>query len=205
MEITDFTSKYLSSFKDCLGKIETKLKNDGKPVIFSKGIEIGVDWIKEVQKSNNKIIFIGNGGSDTIASHQAIDFWNNGKVRAVTFNDSSLLTCISNDYGYEQVFSKPMEAFADNGDIAICISSSGSSKNIFLGAEQAVRQGCKVITLSGFSEDNHLRSLGDLNFYVPSFSYGFVEIIHLIICHCLLDAKLYCCDNKDIYFKNELL
>ena len=55
------------------------------------------------------MIFIGNGGSAAIASHQAVDYWKNGGMRAIAFNDASLLTCISNDFGYPQVFEKPIE------------------------------------------------------------------------------------------------
>ena len=78
--------------------------------------------------------------------------------------------------------------FADSGDILMAISSSGRSENILLGVEAAKRKGCKVITMSGFSPDTPLRSMGDLNFYVPSDSYGYVEITHLTLCHCILDA-----------------
>tara|TARA_Y100000588_G_C13419045_1_gene570784 strand:- start:133 stop:522 length:390 start_codon:yes stop_codon:yes gene_type:complete len=116
------------------------------------------------------------------------DFWKNGGIRSVAFNDSSLLTCISNDYGYKHVFEKPIEMFADPGDVLLAVSSSGKSENILKGVEAALMKECHVLTFSGFSNDNPLRSLGDLNFYVPSDEYGPVEIIHLSICHCILDT-----------------
>ena len=78
--------------------------------------------------------------------------------------------------------------FADSGDILMAISSSGRSENILLAVEAAKGKGCKVITMSGFSPDTPLRLTGDLNFYVPSDSYGYVEITHLALCHCILDA-----------------
>ena len=116
-----------------------------------------------------------------------MDFWKNGGVRAIAFNDSSLLTCISNDYGYEHVFEKPVEMFVDPSDVLIAISSSGKSANILKAVEVAKSKGCFIITLSGFEANNPLRQQGHLNFYVPSKAYGFVEISHLIICHLFAD------------------
>ncbi|MBF0466414.1 MAG: SIS domain-containing protein [Nitrospirae bacterium] len=142
----------------------------------------------EPQERRRKVMFIGNGGSAAIASHMAIDFWKNGRIKATAFNDPSLLTCIANDYGYEFVFEKPIEMFADNGDVLIAISSSGNSKNILNGADMAVKKSCPVITLSGFKPDNPLRKKGGINFYVPSNVYGIVEVIHQYICHLILDT-----------------
>lgn len=109
-------------------------------------------------------------------------------MRAICFNDSSLLTCISNDFGYQYVFEKPIEMFAEKGDVLVAISSSGKSENILRGADAAKNKGCHVITMSGFKPDNPLRSRGELNFYVPSDSYGYVEITHLTLCHCVVDT-----------------
>ena len=137
-----------------------------------------------------KLIFIGNGGSAAIASHQALDYWKNGGLEAVAFNDSILLTCISNDYGYEQVFSEPILRFGKKGDLLIAISSSGQSPNILKAVDAAYRKGCGVVTLSGFEATNPLRSLGEANFYVPSRSYGIVEITHLTLLHSLLESHI---------------
>lgn len=155
---------------------------------LSDGLSVGMGLIVAQTSLGRKVIFIGNGGSAGIASHQAVDYWKNGGMRAVAFNDASLLTCIGNDFGYPHVFAKPIEMFADSGDILVAISSSGRSENILLGVEAAKGRGCKVITMSGFSSDTPLRLMGDLNFYVPSDSYGYVEITHLALCHCMLDA-----------------
>ena len=77
--------------------------------------------------------------------------------------------------------------FADQGDILIAISSSGNSENIINAVNSAYAKKCNVITLSGFSHKNKLRNLGYLNFYVPSESYGHVEIIHLSVLHSIID------------------
>jgi D-sedoheptulose 7-phosphate isomerase len=166
----------------------------------------GIDWCAQAMQkagaANKKVMIVGNGGSAGIASHLAVDIWKNGKVRCTAFNDSSLLTCISNDIGYHEVFSKPIEAFADQGDMLMAISSSGSSVNILNAVHAARAKGCSVVTFSGMAEDNPLKALGDINFFVPSYSYGFVEILHTAIIHNILDAKMYCMDNIDIYNKN---
>ncbi len=146
-----------------------------------------LSYIARVAREGRKIVFIGNGGSACIASHQAIDFWKNGRIKATAFNDAAMLTCLSNDFGYEYVFQKSIERFAEKGDILFAISSSGRSRNIINGVRAARDKGLKVITLSGFDRDNPLGGLGDINFYVPSHSYGIVEIAHLLICHSILD------------------
>lgn len=155
---------------------------------LSRGLSAGMDLIASQTSLKGKVVFIGNGGSAAIASHLAVDYWKNGGMRAIAFNDSSLLTCVSNDFGYPHVFAKPVEMFCDAGDILVAISSSGRSENILLAVNAAKVIGCTVITMSGFSGDNPLRLAGDLNFYVPSDSYGHVEIVHLAVCHCMLDA-----------------
>jgi len=152
------------------------------------GFERACDMVRRQADAGGKIISIGNGGSAAIASHTAIDFWKNGRIPAIAFNDGALLTCISNDFGYQHVFEKPIEVFARNEDILFAISSSGRSQNILRGVQAARSKGCSVITLSGFDVDNPLRSLGICNFYVPSHEYGLVEVVHQYICHCILDV-----------------
>ncbi|MEG4632403.1 SIS domain-containing protein [Microcoleus sp. AR_TQ3_B6] len=157
---------------------------------FSEAISQAAALVSQQSQLQKKVIFIGNGGSAAVASHQAIDYWRNGGFPAIAFNDGALLTCISNDFGYEQVFSKPIATFAQSGDIVFAISSSGQSANILAGARQAAKMGCYVITLSAFKPDNPLRQLGDINFFVPTMAYGFAEITHLCICHCILDGLM---------------
>jgi D-sedoheptulose 7-phosphate isomerase len=135
-----------------------------------------------------KLMFIGNGASASIASHMATDFWKNTNIRAVAFNDCALLTCMGNDYGYADVFAQPIRAFADPGDVLVAISSSGRSPNILAAVTAARDREARVITFSGFQPDNPLRLKGDVNFYVPAFCYGPVEVLHHAICHGILDA-----------------
>jgi D-sedoheptulose 7-phosphate isomerase len=76
---------------------------------------------------------------------------------------------------------------ASKGDLLISISSSGRSVNILQATQAAKKKSCFIITLSGFDSNNSLRRMGDINFYLKSHAYGYVEIGHLTICHCLLD------------------
>jgi D-sedoheptulose 7-phosphate isomerase len=142
---------------------------------------------RRAHAAGNKLIFVGNGGSAAIASHMATDYSKNGGVRSLALNDGSMLTCLGNDLGYDQVFAKQLELHARTGDLVVAISSSGRSANILNAVKAARAAGCSVITLSGFGADNPLRRLGDINFYLASDRYGFVEIGHLTICHAILD------------------
>jgi D-sedoheptulose 7-phosphate isomerase len=140
--------------------------------------------------AGNKIIFVGNGGSAGIASHLAIDFSKNGGMRSLAFNDAAALTCLGNDLGYENIFAAQLDFHARPGDLLIAISSSGMSPNILRAVASARAQDCGVVTLSGFSETNALRLLGDVNFYIRSDLYGFVEVGHMALCHAILDLDL---------------
>ena len=183
----DDTIRYFEDLAAVTRAVEATLK-DRTPVSLSLGLEEAIRIVTTRTADGRKVIFIGNGGSAAIASHQAVDYWKNGGMRAVAFNDSSLLTCISNDYGYQHVFEKPIERFADVGDVLIAISSSGKSENILRGCQAALTRGCDLITMSGFKPDNPLRLLGQVNFFAASSSYGHVEIAHLALCHCIVDT-----------------
>ncbi|MFH1767539.1 MAG: SIS domain-containing protein [Candidatus Omnitrophota bacterium] len=183
----EFTESYYKRLVELLNHVVVTKKEAGK-LDFYEGIEAAGNLIVTQANSGNKLMFIGNGASAAISSHMSTDFWKNGGIKAVAFNDSSLLTCVSNDYGYKHVFAKPIEMFSDKDDVILAISSSGKSENIINGVSSARSKGCHIITLSGFSQDNPLRDLGDINFYVPESSYGLVEVVHHSICHCILDC-----------------
>jgi len=181
------TPKFLVALGEMQSRIEA-FDRDGAALSCSDAMDRAVALVRGQTAAGRKVIFVGNGGSAGIASHQAVDYWKNGGMRAIAFNDGALLTCVGNDFGYPHVFEKPIEMFADAGDVLIAISSSGRSENILRAARAGARTGCRVITLSGFGPDNPLRGLGEVNFYLPSDSYGHVEITHLAICHCILDT-----------------
>jgi len=163
----------------------------GNVLELEKGLSNAVEIIDSAHKGGGKIYFIGNGGSASIASHMAVDFWKNGGIKAGCFSDASMITCISNDFGFEFVFEKSIIGSCRTNDIIFAISSSGNSTNIHKGVLASLDLGCKVVTLSGFSPENKLRSMGEINFYVPSKFYGFVELVHTSICHAILDYGFY--------------
>ncbi len=152
-----------------------------------KNLKIFKELILKTNKNNNKLIFVGNGGSAAIASHCAVDFTKNAGIRAVNFNEADLITCFSNDYGYENWVSRALDFYANDGDLIVLISSSGSSKNIVNSAKRAKELGLKVVTFSGFDNDNSLQKEGDLNFWVNSRAYNIIEMTHQIWILALVD------------------
>ena len=137
-----------------------------------------VKMIKETTKNKKKVILVGNGGSAAMASHVSVDLTKMCKIRAINFNEADLLTCFSNDYGYENWVKKALSFYADKGDLLICISSSGESKNIINGAKYGKKIGCKVITLTGFKKENKVRKIGHVNLWLDSTNYNFIEMTH---------------------------
>lgn len=125
-----------------------------------------------------KIVLGGNGASAALASHVAVDLTKVSGIRAVNFNEADLITCFANDYGYDQWIARAIAAYADPGDVAVIVSSSGRSPNVLAAARQARDSGLRLVTLSGFEPDNPLRGLGDLNLWVNSRSYNVVEVTH---------------------------
>ena len=135
----------------------------------------------EVRKNNKKVLIFGNGGSAAIASHFSVDLTKNARLRCLNFNEADLITCFANDYGFEHWVEKAIDFYGDKGDLLIVISSSGRSENMLNGVK-AARNGNfhSVVTLSGFAQDNPLNQLGDINLWVDSKAYNFVENIHQI-------------------------
>lgn len=102
-------------------------------------------------------------------------------------NDISALTATANDFGYENSYARQLMVKAWPTDLLIAVSSSGNSANIKNAAIVAKEMGCRVVTLSGFSADNPLRILGDVNLYVPSSHYGHIELTHMALLHAAFD------------------
>ena len=137
--------------------------------------------LKDTHAGGGKVILAGNGGSAAMASHVAVDLTKNAGVRAVNFNEADLITCLANDYGYERWMQKAVELYGDEGDVLIAISSSGTSKNILNACSAARRKRFEaIITFSGFSPENPLRSAGDENLWVDSRAYNLVEATHQV-------------------------
>tara|TARA_Y100001980_G_C14523444_1_gene298865 strand:+ start:58 stop:603 length:546 start_codon:yes stop_codon:yes gene_type:complete len=140
-----------------------------------------------LSKSNKNIFVFGNGGSAAIADHFAVDMTKNANKRTFSLNTSPLITCLSNDYGYELWMQKALEMYAQSGDIVFLISSSGNSKNVINACKYANSKNMTTITFTGFDSDNPLKKNGSINFWVNSKSYNIVENIHQIWILSLVD------------------
>lgn len=134
-----------------------------------------------------RLIFIGNGGSNSICSHMMEDFMKIASKQTLSFSDPALITCFANDYGYDQSLAKWIGFNFQEGDILIAISSSGESKNIINAVNAHTELGGTTITLSGFDANNSLSKLGSENFVMTERNYGIVECFHQVVLHAILD------------------
>ncbi len=171
MDHKEFLTSYLNDFSDLVKPDEN---------IIDK-LEKVADLLKTVHSDGKKTLIFGNGGSAAIASHFSVDLTKNAGLRCVNCNESGLITCFANDYGYERWVEKAVDFYGDEGDLLIVISSSGSSKNMLNGVK-AARKGKfrAVVTFSAFSEANPLCQLGDINLWANTRAYNFVENLHQV-------------------------
>lgn len=136
--------------------------------------------IKKLKK--NKLYIFGNGGSLSISNHVQLDFMNKCKINTYQGNDAGLISCFTNDYGYENWISLVLKKTATNKDLVILISSSGKSKNMLKAFKTANKMGIKnIYSLTGFNKSNPLKKMTkNKSLWVNSKSYNFIENIHQI-------------------------
>lgn len=170
----------------CLQSLSVR-NNSGKEIDSNLAFSQWADYTVQIREQKNTVYLVGNGASASMASHMAADLAKNALVRTEVLSDLSLLTAVSNDLGYEQVFSEPLRHRMVEGDMLVTISSSGNSPNVVRAAHEAARRGGRVFTVSAMGQDNTLRSLGMLNFYVPGKTYGIAETCHAAILHYWMD------------------
>jgi D-sedoheptulose 7-phosphate isomerase len=161
---------------------------DGVQLGINAGCEQAIGMIKALHAADRKAMVIGNGGSAAIASHMVNDLNKAVGVRAMAFNDFSLITALANDEGYAHAYEACIQQWAQADDLLIAISSSGKSENMLRAVDAALAAGARVITLTGFRADNPLRHMGDLNMHIAAEHYGMVELGHSILAHYLTDA-----------------
>lgn len=163
---------------------------DGAQVDYTTFLQRIVDRFYALHGTPHKLFFIGNGGSAGISMHMNTDFLKNGRLSTHSMHDPATLTCLANDYGYDEVFSRQIRMAGGAGDLLVAISSSGRSENILRAARLMKELGGTVLTFTGFAPDNPLRQLGDFNFYVPSSEYGIVESIHQLVLQQAVDELM---------------
>lgn len=183
--------EYLDTLFQSVKKTEFSDRNH----VFSSGEEENafialLQYFLDVKKAKKQVFFIGNGGSAAIASHMTADFMKNGGMRTYSLYDNAVTTCMANDYGYEDVFSKPLDFLGNESDLLVTVSSSGNSKNIVNAIQAARDKKMKVITFTGFKADNQAKKMGDCNIYVPICAYGIVESIHTLLLQQVVDTIL---------------
>ena len=167
---TKFLDEYFDDFKKIINFNSDEIK---KKLINLKKIFI------TTKKNRKKILVFGNGGSAAIASHFSVDLTKNAKIRCTNYNESNLITCFSNDFGYERWVEMAIKYYGNKGDVLIVISSSGKSKNMINACIAARKKKfSKIITLTGHLVNNPVKKLGDINLWVNSKAYNYVENIH---------------------------
>jgi D-sedoheptulose 7-phosphate isomerase len=150
------------------------------------------DLLIAALKSGKKIISCGNGGSHCDAMHFAEEL--SGRYRdnrpalpAMAISDPSHITCVGNDYGFNHIFARHIEAFGQEGDVLLGISTSGNSANILAAIEMARSRQMKVIILTG-KDAGKMKGLADAEIIVPHFGYADrIQEIHIKLIHALID------------------
>lgn len=178
---------YINELTEGIAHTEIWETTARKAADYDEGIYWLLDLFVDHKKNHSKLFFIGNGGSAAIASHMTADYFKNGNMNTCSLYDNSVITCMGNDYGYEYVFSRPLEILADRNDLIVAISSSGNSQNIINAILAGKGKGADILTFTGFSPDNKVKQMGNLNVYIPVRKYGIVESIHNLILQHIVD------------------
>ena len=186
-----FLENYLTDFSNLIKPNQN---------IINKLIKVRNIFLK-TSKKNGKILIFGNGGSSAIASHVSVDLTKNAKIRKVNFNEADLITCFSNDYGYEKWVEKAVEFYADKNDTLVLISSSGKSKNMINACKIAKKRKINAISFTGHSYNNPLSKISDLSLWVGSKAYNFIENTHqiwlLTVCDSIIGKREYPAKRKN--------
>lgn len=189
---TAFTRNYLSYLSTILAQLD------------ENAVGNFINIILVARDAGKSVYFIGNGGSAATASHFANDIQIGTRTKGKPFKVQSLtdnvaiLTAVGNDFGYDYIFVKQLEALLNDGDVVVAISASGNSPNVIKGIEYAHQRKCTTIGITGF-DGGKLKELAQHNLHVPSLKgeYGPVEDVHMIIDHILGNYLMYYCQKND--------
>ena len=210
MEGESFQKKDAKNMKESAGKglmfddiVEETLKESSNvklSLINQKDkIIAAANLLIECFKRGNKVLLFGNGGSASDAQHICAELVGRFSIRrrglpAIALNvDTSVLTAIANDFGFQNVFRRQVEALVEEGDVVVAISTSGLSKNILMAVKEARLKGAKTIALTG-KGGGKLKDIVDLAIIVPSQSTPRIQEAHITIGHILcelVERKLF--------------
>lgn len=178
----------IDSYKTELVLLENFIKEEEK----RKETEKVAKALAEVFSNGNKVLICGNGGSNCDALHFAEEF--TGRFRgdrralpAIAISESSHITCVGNDYGFDYVFSRGVEAYGKSGDMFIGISTSGNSGNVIKAVEAAKKIGMKTCVLLG-KDGGKLKGMCDYEFIIPGKTSDRVQEIHMMILHIIIEG-----------------
>lgn len=178
----------IDSYKTELVLLENFIKEEEK----RKETEKVAEALAEVFSNGNKVLICGNGGSNCDALHSAEEF--TGRFRgdrralpAIAISESSHITCVGNDYGFDYVFSRGVEAYGKSGDMFIGISTSGNSGNVIKAVEAAKKIGMKTCVLLG-KDGGKLKGMCDYEFIIPGKTSDRVQEIHMMILHIIIEG-----------------
>ena len=177
--------KFINSYQKQFQKLIKVNKSDKAKIIQIFKI------LNKINQDAKKVLIFGNGGSAAIASHASVDLTKNANIRCVNFNESDLITCFSNDYGYSRWMEKSVDFYGEEGDVLMLVSASGKSPNVLKAVKAARKKKFKkIITFSRFSKKNPLKQLGDINIWVNSKNYNLVENTHQFIILLIVDLAI---------------
>lgn len=147
--------------------------------------------ICDLFQKGNKILICGNGGSATDAMHFAEEFTgrfrkNRPALPALALTDSSHITCVGNDFGFDKIFSRGVEAFGKKGDLLIAISTSGNSANIFEAVKVAESKELKIFSLLG-KNGGKLKGLCEFELIIPGETSDRIQELHMSILHIIIE------------------
>ena len=181
----------IQTIKESLQEADEKLRQFIENDSNLKDIESAATLIAKALSDGNKVISCGNGGSLCDATHFAEELTgryreNRNPLPAIAINDPAYITCVGNDYSFDEIFSRFIEATGQKGDILLAISTSGNSPNVIKAVESAHNKGMKVVTLTCDS-DNKLRTISDISLCAPKSDYSDrIQEIHIKIIHILV-------------------
>ncbi len=170
------------------GIVRAQAMVKGVQATIDEAVEAAVEALDQLREFSNFCWLFGNGGSGTIADHIAVDMCLRG-WRAMALTNPAATTSMANDFGFERAYSGQLQRLASGGDVLIGMSCSGESRNVMMAFANAPSPVTRIV-LTGFERDNMMtnsRMSADVSFWVPSTSYGVVQIAHLAILHAIVD------------------
>ncbi|WP_418966028.1 D-sedoheptulose 7-phosphate isomerase [Cetobacterium sp.] len=178
----------LDSYKITASLLESFIKEEAE----KKETEKVAKDLAAIFENGNKVLICGNGGSNCDALHFAEEF--TGRFRkdrralpAISLSDSSHITCVGNDYGFDYIFSRGVEAYGKEGDMFIGISTSGNSTNVIKAVEAAKKMGLKTVVLLG-KDGGKLKGMCDYEFIIPGNTSDRIQEIHMMILHIIIEG-----------------